>query len=340
MCSKRTSRRGLLRSLGIATTVGIATASDSQQFIGPVRADHNRHNWTRNSFAYHDTEEDRANTGIGHCTTIGCRGSYEHPNHEGAYRHEFTFSAQATAELDGDKRYCITDQKYKVQGDSDNVNEIYAGTGVENGITPWDAENWDADEIAEEVATEAADEVGRWVDRAATAYEILDAMVKASPEPTSESGPGWTDSDSYGTWSQPAEIGQNSRFIVDIENSKHAWTELLSTVDTVPKYPDTMKGFDLYMREKAVESYKFSNSKGSTSTTGEELAYPEHHPEELPQETIEKYGIEKVAPDTAGLRAIELDLTQRSIELWKHADEPIFFYHNPPIMAISKSSTT
>jgi hypothetical protein len=61
--------------LGIATTVRIATASDSQQFIGPVRADHNRHNWTRDSSAYHDTEEDRANTGIGHCTTLELRGS-------------------------------------------------------------------------------------------------------------------------------------------------------------------------------------------------------------------------------------------------------------------------
>jgi hypothetical protein len=165
-------------------------------------------------------------------------------------------------------------------------------------------------------------------------------MVKASPEPTSESGPGWTDSDSYGTWSQPAEIGQNSRFIVDIENSNHAWTELLSTVDTVPNYPDTMKGFNVYMREKGVEPYKYSGSTSSTSTTEEGLAYPEKHPEELPQETIEKYGIEKVAPDSADRRAIELNLSRRSIELWKHTDEPIFFYHNPPIMAVPKGSVS
>lgn len=346
---QRTSRRAVLRSIGAVGTVGAITMSNNTEFISPTAAANTYHQWTSNSSDYHDADSTRSGSGIGHCTTIGGRGSYEHPDRPGEYRHEFTFSAQSTAEIDGDKRYCITEQEYRVQATSDSIREIFAGTGNGNGITPRDDQNWDWGAVAEEVAIEAASEVGRWVDRAATAYEILNAMVEASPNPTAEDGPGWTDTETYGVFSQPAEIGQNSGFIVDVVNDNWSWMTAESVVTTVPSYPNTTKGFDVLMVKDGATPYDYGSSTSSTSggstfdieaireNAPSELAYPEKHPEELSQEAIDSYGIEKVAPEDAAERARELNLSPRSRDLWAETDSPIYFYHNPPIVALPKS---
>lgn len=333
----------------------MVSATAAPNFITPAQAA-DEHYWLQTDTVYEPTADGSSNSGIGHSTAFGARGSYEHPYRPGEYRHEFTFGAQATTENNGDARKTIDQQEYKVQANHSSISNIFAGTGDGDGIHPRDAENWDWGPVAKEIADAAANEVDKWVGRASSAYSILEAAVKASPTTTSESGPGWVDSESYSWYNRVDEIGQNSGFIVDVSNSDWVTMDCDSKVSTASMYyANTHTGFSVTMSNESASAYSHNSAYSTTSTDGtngwtdteidrmraemgSDFTLAEKHPEEYPQHVVDDLGIEKINPEDAERRAVELRLSEQTRELWADVDDPIYFMHNPPVLIVPKNS--
>jgi len=90
-------------------------------------------------------------------------------------------------------------------------------------------------------------------------------MTEASPGQTSETGPGWKDTESCGYFDPKSEIGQNSGFVVDVESDDWITMDADSIVDTASSYyADTNTGFVITMTQESASANAYNNAYSST----------------------------------------------------------------------------
>lgn len=358
MVYQPSSRRAFLKGIGTATGLGVVASSPLPEFITPAQASWDHHYWIEDDTLYEPVEgsDGSDDSGIGHCASVGHQGAYEHPHRSGHFVHDLTFGAQAATENYGDARNTITYQEFSYQANHSSIYDIRTGSQEDHGIYPRSADNWDYGPVAYEIGDFIAGEISKWVDRASSAHDIYQAAVEASPQDTGESNPGWEDSESYGYFNYANEIAQNTAFSVYIENDDWVTMDCDSFVDTGSDYyADTNAGFVVTMSKESASATEHYDAYVSTTTDSSingsddqikamqseldsEFTLNERHPEEYPQEVVDKLGVEKIEAEQAGQRAKELGLGADSRSLWEETDEPIYFYHNPPVLILPKNS--